>query len=332
MRFVVTGGAGFIGSHLVERLINDGAEVTVLDNFSTGHRENLSWIASDRLEVIECDIGISGSWGEEFRDVDGVFHLAALADIVPSIKNPDKYFNSNVTGTLNILEACRTNDVGRVVYTASSSCYGDDAPVPTNEVDLTDPKYPYALTKLLGEQLMFHWGRVYGISCQSFRLFNVYGTRSRTSGSYGAMFGVFLAQKLANEPLTVVGDGAQSRDFIYVSDVVEALVAGMNSGKGGEVFNVGTGMPISVNHIVDLLGCEKVFIPKRPGEPDITQADNSKAKSLLSWEPTISIEDGVNRLLAEINYWSEAPVWTQESIAEETKDWFRCMGRNEIES
>ena len=246
MRSLVTGGAGFIGSHLVDKLLALGHEVTVLDNFSTGRKENLSHVAG-QVEIVECDLSESGSWIENFARTDFVFHLAALADIVPSIQNPEDYFKANVDGTFNVLQASKKADVKRFIYAASSSCYGIPEQYPTNENAEIKPQYPYALTKRMGEELVLHWSQLYKLPALSLRFFNVYGTRSRTSGTYGAVLGVFLAQKLANKPLTVVGDGTQTRDFTYVTDIADALIAAAQSNKAGEIYNVGSGKTVAVN-------------------------------------------------------------------------------------
>ena len=219
---IITGGAGFIGSHLAEFLIKQDYYITVLDNFSTGHHENLAHL-KDNIKIIDCDISKEGSWIKEFNKVNWVFHLASLADIVPSIQKPGEYFRSNVNGTFNVLQASLAAKVKKFIYAASSSCYGIPDNYPTSEDAEIKPQYPYALTKRMGEELVLHWAKIYKLSAISLRLFNVYGPRSRTSGTYGAVFGVFLAQKLANAPYTVVGDGSQSRDFTYVSDVVNAF-------------------------------------------------------------------------------------------------------------
>ena len=224
MKSLVTGGAGFIGSHLVDALYELDDEVIVLDNLSTGRLENLAYLFDD-IKFVKCDVSIRTGWSTEFENVDRVFHLAALADIVPSIKNPGQYYRSNVDGTFNVLEASRSENVGRFVYVASSSSYGIPSIYPTPENAEIDPKYPYALMKYMGEELVLFWSQLYNLPAISLRLFNVYGPRSRTSGSYGAVFGVFLAQKLAGRPYTVVGDGQQTRDFTFVSDVVTALIA-----------------------------------------------------------------------------------------------------------
>lgn len=326
MKLLVTGGAGFIGSHLVDRLLSDEHSVTVIDNFSTGRHENLSHHKDNKnLNVFDADVSDCTKIMQYFEDIDIVFHLAALADIVPSIVNPVEYYNSNVTGTMCVAESSRLSGVKKLIYTASSSCYGIPDVYPTPEGSEIRPQYPYALTKYLGEQIVLHWGQVYKLPVISLRLFNVYGPRSRTSGTYGAVFGVFLAQKLAGKPFTVVGDGNQTRDFIYVSDVVEAFIKAAYSDVKNEIFNVGSGNPQSVNKLVSLLGGEKILIPKRPGEPDCTWADISRIKNLLNWEPKVSFEEGTRKILENIDYWKDAPVWTPEKIEVATKGWFEYL-------
>jgi UDP-glucose 4-epimerase len=325
MKTIVTGGCGFIGSHVVDLLLEKGHQVCVLDNMSTGRRENLEHV-KDEVEIIECDLSEQGEWISAFKNTGMVFHLAALADIVPSIQQPQAYFNSNVNGTFNVLQASREVGVKRFIYTASSSCYGIPDVYPTPESAPIQPQYPYALAKRLGEELVLHWCQLYKMPALSLRFFNVYGPRSRTSGAYGAVFGVFLAQKLARTPFTVVGDGNQTRDFTYVSDIADAILTAAESNYYGEVYNVGSGKTVSVNRIADLLGGEKVFIPKRPGEPDSTFADTTKIERDLNWKAKVSIEEGVKELLKNIDYWKEAPVWNPDSIAEQTKDWFKYLG------
>jgi UDP-glucose 4-epimerase len=323
---VVTGGAGFIGSHLVERLLADGHRVTVVDNLSTGRLKNLAHVQADpRLSFEEADVSDAKRIAPFFRGVDWVFHIAALADIVPSIQNPLVYHRSNVDGTVAVLEAARHAGVKRFLYTASGSCYGIPDMLPTPETAPIRPQYPYALTKWVGEQCALHWAHVYKLPVVSLRLFNVYGPRSRTSGTYGAVFGVFLAQKLHNQPLTIVGDGTQTRDFTFVTDVVDAFLTAARSDVSGEVFNVGSANTYSVNRLAELLGGEVVHIPKRPGEPDCTFADITKIRRVLGWTPRVSFERGVETMIDNIEYWREAPVWNPASIAEATREWFAYL-------
>ena len=326
MHTVVTGGAGFIGSHLVERLLADGHQVTVIDNLATGRVTNLQAVSQrPGFRCVEADITDAGAIAPHFTDVDWVFHVAALADIVPSIQRPLDYYHANVDGTAHVLEVARAAGVKRFIYAASSSCYGIASQVPTPETAPIQPQYPYALTKWLGEQLVLHWGQVYRMPVLSLRLFNVYGPRARTTGAYGAVFGVFLAQKRAGKPLTVVGDGSQTRDFTYVSDVVDALVHAAASAVSGEVFNVGSGGTYAVGRLAEMIGGSLVHLPKRPGEPDGTFADISKIRRVLGWEPRVAFEEGVRRMLQQLDEWREAPVWTPESIADATRDWFHYL-------
>jgi UDP-glucose 4-epimerase len=327
MLYLITGGAGFIGSHLVDRLLAAGAHVRVVDNFVVGRRANLDQHAGHPcLEIIEGDVADLDTAEAACAGADRVFHLAARADVVPSIEQPVAYFRANVDGTLAILEGARRANVKRFVYTASSSCYGIPDAYPTPETAPASPQYPYALTKYLGEQLVLHWAQVYGFPALSARLFNVYGPRARTSGTYGAVFGVFLAQLLANKPLTIVGDGTQTRDFTFVSDVVDALLLLADSGVVGEAFNVGTGTPMSINELVRLLGSPPaVHIPKRPGEPDCTWADVSKIANRLGWSPRVGFAEGVAVMREHLEHWRDAPVWTVEKIAAATARWFEAL-------
>ena len=330
MKTIVTGGAGFIGSHVVDRLLSDGHQVTVIDSFITGRPENLDHQKDHpNLNLIEADVTEIDLTAIHFKDVDWVFHLAAVADIVPSIQHPDRYFKSNVDGTFNVLELCRHNNVKRFVYAASSSCYGLPDIFPTPETAEIRTEYPYALTKYLAEQLVLHWGHVYKLPVVSLRFFNVYGPRSRTSGTYGAVFGVFLSQKLNNKPFTIVGDGNQTRDFTFITDVVNACVMAVESGLTNEIMNVGSGGTYSVNRLIELIseGEDVIHIPKRPGEPDCTYADITKIQELLGWQPKVSFEEGVKIMLENIDYWKEAPVWTPETIADATKDWFEYLSK-----
>jgi UDP-glucose 4-epimerase len=324
MNVIVLGGAGFIGSHLTEYLLKKKYSVKIIDNLSTGRIENIYHLKKN-LKFIKADISKKGNWEKEFKNTDYVFHLAALADIVPSIDNPEKYYRSNVTGTLNVLQAIKKFKVKKLIYSASSSCYGIPKKYPTKETEKINPIFPYAVTKYLGEQLILYWSKIYNINYISLRLFNVYGPRSRTSGTYGAMFGVFLAQKLSNKPYTMVGNGNQSRDFTYVSDVVEAFEMVAKSTLKNKIFNIGSNKTIQVKTIIKYLKGDYVKIPKRPGEPDITFADIKKIKKELNWKPKVDIEKGIKIMLKNIHYWNKAPVWTVKSINKATKNWFKYL-------
>ena len=324
IKALITGGAGFIGSHLVDLLVSANIEVTVLDNFSTGRLDNLNHIKS-KIKIHKSDLCIDNNLEVYTKDIDWVIHLAALADIVPSIQNPEAYYNVNVNGTFRLLQACVKSNVSKFIYAGSSSCYGIPKIFPTPETAKINPQYPYALTKRLGEELVMHWCKVYKIPSISLRFFNVYGPRSRTSGTYGAVFGVFLAQKLANKPFTIVGDGSQTRDFTFVTDITKGILKAVKSNYFNKIYNLGSGKTVSINYLTKLLKGETVNIPKRPGEPEKTFADISKIRKELNWEPVISIEEGVSIILKNIDYWHNAPVWTPSKIEEETKDWFKSV-------
>jgi UDP-glucose 4-epimerase len=318
---VVTGGAGFIGSHMVDLLVERGYRVRIIDNLAGGREANLAQHAKNPdVTFLRRDIRELDPQDPLFVGARYVFHFAGIGDIVPSIERPTSYMSTNVQGTVHVLECARA--VGaKLIYAASSSCYGL-ADTPTDEDHPIRPQYPYALSKYQGEQAAFHWHQVYRLPMNSIRIFNAYGTRSRTSGAYGAVFGVFLRQKLAGAPFTVVGDGTQRRDFLYVTDIVQAFLAAAESERVGRVFNLGAGRPQSVNRLVELLGGPVVHIPKRPGEPDVTFANISRITTELEWQPKVSFKEGVGRIMAEIDYWRDAPLWDAASIADATRTWF----------
>ena len=319
---VVTGGAGFIGSHMVDLLVDRGFSVRVIDSLVGGREENLAHLENNHALVAEWrDIRSYAPEDLLFRDARYVFHFAGIGDIVPSIERPLEYMSANVLGTAQMLECARHARVEKFVYAASSSCYGL-AQVPTREDHPIDPRYPYALSKYQGEQAAFHWHQVYKLPVNSIRIFNAYGTRSRTSGAYGAVFGVFLRQKLAGKPFTVVGDGTQTRDFLYVTDVARAFLAAAQTSRTGRIYNLGAGNPQSVNRLIELMGGDPIYIPKRPGEPDCTWADIALITSELDWRPVVTFEEGVAKILANIDYWRNAPLWDPDSIATATKTWF----------
>ena len=296
---------------------------------SVGKTKNFAgFVDSSNFEFFELDVSNLEDLSKVFTGIEWVFHLAALADIIPSIENPDDYFKANVVGTFNITKLSTQNNVKRFVYAASSSCYGIPKYFPTTEESECNPQYPYALTKFLGEQIVDHWSAVYNLPALSLRLFNVYGPRARTSGTYGAVFGVFLAQKLAGAPFTVVGDGTQTRDFTYVSDVCQAFLAAAESNLTGEIMNVGSGNTYQVNELVRLLGGPVVRMPKRPGEPDCTFADITKIKQKLGWSPTVNLKEGVQIMLEHINDWHDAPLWDVSGIEKATEPWFRYLDKD----
>jgi UDP-glucose 4-epimerase len=326
---IVTGGAGFIGSHMVDVLLSRGFRVRVIDSLISGRESNLSQHAGNaKLDLETIDIRQLDRESPIFRGARFVFHFAGVGDIVPSIESPLEYMSTNVLGTIHVLESARHAGVEKLVYAASSSCYGI-ASVPTREDHPIAPQYPYALSKYQGEQAVFHWEKVYGLPVNSVRIFNAYGTRSRTTGAYGAVFGVFLKQKLAGKPFTVVGDGSQRRDFVYATDVAEAFLTVAQTDRTGEIYNLGTQNPQSISRLVELLGGDVVHVPRRPGEPDCTWAEIGKISTELGWRPEVSFEEGVRRVLARIEDWREAPLWNPESIAAATRSWFVALSPEE---
>jgi UDP-glucose 4-epimerase len=332
---LVTGGAGFIGSHLVESLASQGLEILVIDNLSVGRKVTIDKLlaAYSRLSFELFDVAF-----DDFNSLKNIYtfgpdikivHLAARADIVPSIEDPTLYFDANVVGTQRLLEFARQLNCKRFIYAASSSCYGIPAEYPTKEDARISCEYPYALTKYLGEELVTHYSKIFNLSAISLRFFNVYGPRARTSGTYGAVFGVFLGQKFNDLPLTIVGDGEQTRDFTFVTDVADAIVASL-SVPHPELpadirFNIGSGKTISVNEVARLISDQFVYIPKRPGEPDCTFADFAKFTALTGWTPKVNIREGVSRLLEASDDWKDSPAWTPESIEEATRSWFEYL-------
>lgn len=289
-KHIVTGGAGFIGGHIVNKLLDSGDEVTIIDNFSSGSSK-----ANPAAKLINLDIGERSSrlsLCEAMEGVDTVFHCAALARVQPSIENPQKYHKANVDGTFNILLSARDSGVRRVVYSASSSAYGDQKSMPLDESMPTGPMSPYGLQKLIGEQYCSVFSICYGLETVSLRYFNVYGEGQVVGGAYSTAVGIFLKQKQEGSKLTVTNDGEQRRDFTYVGDVAEAnILASISEKVGkGEVINIGKGKNYSMNEIADIIGGEKEYIGDRL-EPKETLADNSKAKELLGWEPKVDIKD-----------------------------------------
>ena len=295
MKYIVTGGAGFIGSNLVDLLIDKGHEVDVIDNFSTGKKEN----CNKKAQYFELDISDYTNYDDLKKILlgsDGVFHLAALPRVQESIDNPLHFEKNNTLSTINILKACADSHVNRLVYSASSSAYGNAIKLPLQEEDPVNPISPYAMQKYYGEVACKMFANVYGIETVSLRYFNVYGERQSLEGAYALVMCVFARQRLNNEPLTIRGDGEQRRDFTHVKDIAKANLLAMNSKKvgNGEVINIGNSDNRSVNQIAKMIGGPTVNVDPVV-EPRETLADNSKAKNLLGWTPSVMIEDWVKK-------------------------------------
>ena len=299
--FLITGGAGFIGSHLAEELLRRGEEVRILDNFSTGKRENIE-LLGDRVELLEGDLRSYHIVREAVDGVDYVLHQSALPSVPRSVKDPITTNDVNVGGTLNILDAAKDAGVKRVVYASSSSVYGANAAVPKREDMLPEPISPYAVAKLTGEKYCQVFSRTYGLETVCLRYFNVFGPRQDPGSAYAAFIPIFITGMLADRPLTIHGDGTVSRDFTYIANVVQAnLLAVEAEGVGGEVLNVACGTSLSLNDIVlrlrELLGTEGKITYGEPRVGDVPKslADIGKAKGLLGYDPTITAEQGIER-------------------------------------
>ena len=297
LKSIITGGAGFIGSNLADHLVNAGHKVIVLDNFVSGKKINLSHHKKKNLKIIKIDISTNKDLKKYFKGVNFVFHLAGLAEIIPSFKNPKKYFLNNVLGTLNVLEAAKKEKIKKLIYAASSSCYGNPNTFPTSESAKIDLKHPYALTKFMGEELVMNYASMFNMPNISFRFFNIYGPRLKTSGPYSAVIGKFLMQKKNRKYLTIVGDGKQTRDFIHVDDLADVFLKIIKSKHVNKIYNLGSGKKTSINTIAKILNGKKKFIPIRPGEPRNSLANVSKLKKDINWKPKISIELGIKKLL-----------------------------------
>lgn len=317
MKCLITGGAGFIGGHLAKRLAQMGHDVVIFDLLSSIYKGSFGpGITYYHRDITQPAL-------HDFRS-DWVFHLAALTDIVPSIESPCSYHHTNVDGTVNVLDHCVRLGVKKLIYAGSTSVYGIPTEYPTPETAPCKPCYPYALTKHLAEQCVLHWGKVYKLPVISIRITTAYGPgMSVSAGGYGSAFKVFMAQKAHGAPYTVIGDGTQSRDFVFVGDVVDAFIKAAESEVQDEIFNVGSGNPSTIKRLLELLGDSDnvVYIPKRPREPNITWADISKIREMLGWEPKVTLEKGVDTMLLELSEWNKVKVWDKEAIKGVTAKW-----------
>lgn len=292
-KVIVTGGAGFIGSHLVDALVKKGAEVHIIDNLTTGKKENIN----PKAIFHKADIRQLEKIKPIFKNARFVFHLAALPRVQPSIQDPKTSNDVNTAGMLNVLISAKNAGVRRLIYSASSSAYGDQKKFPLKETFPANPLSPYGLQKYIGELYCRLFHTIYGLETVSLRYFNVYGPRSATEGAYTLVIGRFLKQRQLNKPITIVPDGEQSRDFTHVYDVVKANMLAAESGKvgRGEVINIGGGHDYSVNEVARLIGGPTVFMEPRI-EPRRTLADITLAKKLLGWEPQVKFEKGIEEL------------------------------------
>ncbi len=297
--YLVTGGAGFIGSNIVKKLTERGDTVRVLDNYIGGKMEQRM---IPGVEYVEGDIRNQEDVRQAVQGIDGIFHLAAVPRVTYSVEHPFETNEHNVTGTLNVLVAARDAGVKRVVFSTSSSVYGGSkGETPVTEDSKFEPKSPYALQKLAGQEYCRIFSELYGLRTVSLCYFNIYGPLMDPNGAYALVIGKFLLQRLNNQPLTICGDGEYYRDYTHVNDVVAANIAAMESPKvgQGEMINIGNNAPFSVNQLADVVGGERVFVDPRPGDVRFTRANNTKAKELLGWEPTIKLEDGIAQLKKE---------------------------------
>ncbi|MFA6547724.1 MAG: NAD-dependent epimerase/dehydratase family protein [Candidatus Magasanikbacteria bacterium] len=292
-KLIVTGGAGFIGSHLADKLIELGHEVIVIDNLMLGKKE----FVNKKADFVKEDIRDYKKIVKYFKGADAVFHLAADPRLPVSIEDPITTHEINVTGTINVLEAARQNGVKKVIFSSSCAVYGDVKTLPINESEGTNPLSPYGLHKLMGEQYCRLYSSLFDLPTVCLRYFNVFGPRKLANGSYPMVIPVFLDQKKNNLPLTIVGDGTATRDYVHVQDVVQANILAWESSVGGGLsINVGSGKQSSVNEIASLIDGDRKQIPERKGEMKNIQADISRAKELLKWEPTIDLENGIKEL------------------------------------
>lgn len=297
-KIVVTGGAGFIGSHLTDKLLDLGYKVRVIDNFCIFKNPKEFFYKNPKAEYYKYDIRNLNLLTKAFKDADTVFHLAALARIQPSLKNPGLYQEVNALGTMNVLLAAKRAGVRRVIYSSTSSIYGLKNKPPVKEEMMPDPLNPYAATKLAGEYYCKIFSSAFGLETVILRYFNVYGPRQPDVGSYTPVIARFLEQLSKGTPMTIIGDGRQTRSFTYVNDVIKANILAMKSKKvgQGEIINIGSIKKYNINQLAEYIGGKVVYVPPRPAEVRHSSADISKAKKLLGWKPSIDLEQGLNQL------------------------------------
>ncbi len=320
MRAIVTGAAGFVGSHLVEHLIQANWEVIALD------RQRPRSVEAGVYRYALCDLEDHASVGQLKLEADVVCHLAGYGEMLGALRDPAAYLQANVIGTAAALELARAAGAQRFVYAASSSCYGAHPPVPTAEDAPIDTGHPYALSKWMGEQAVFHWARVYGLEVNSLRLFTAYGPRMRKSDALGPVLNIFLAQRVHGVPLTIVGDGTQGRDFVHARDVAAAFHMAAITPWHGRIWNVGSGETQTIDHLADLIGGPTVRIPERHGDPHTARADITRIQCDLDWHPRVSFAHGLAELLADTAPWRDAPVWTPDTMMRETAQWQALLG------
>ncbi len=323
---LVTGAAGFIGSHMVDFLLKKKYYVIGIDNLSNGSIKNLSFAKKDKkFKFLKKDFSRVKK-NEIPKNIHFIFHYAGIGSVVPSIEKPLKYFQNNALKTIQFLEFLRNNRINfkKFVYAASSSCYGLFSKK-TNENTRISIQHPYAYSKYVGEQSCLLWAKIYKLPIISIRIFNAYGIRFKTTGAYGSVIGVFLRQKLSNYPLTISGNGNQKRDYIYISDVVNAFFLGAKSKHVNKIYNLGCGRPNTINKLSKLISNEFQKIPYRKGEPFATHANISKIKKDFNWKPKVSFKEGMKIIVNNIHEWKSAPLWTSKSIKKYTKNWTKYI-------
>lgn len=325
MKVLITGIAGGIGSQLARQCLENNFDVIGVDNLITGNLENIK----DLIPKINIrTISIFKMKELENQKIDYIFHLAGIADIVDSVSNPRDYFYNNVMGTVAVMEFARATGVKKVIYAASSSCYGMTEQFPTAEDTPINCEYPYAFSKWQGEEVIKHYSKVYKIPYVSLRLFNVYSPYAKPNNSYGAVFKVFLKQFIERKPFTIIGDGMQMRDFIHVKDVCRAFIKAAELDVQNEVINIGASNPCGIYHLSKMIAGEdypRQYLPWREGEPKVTYADIRKANRLLNWFPLIKIKDGVEEMLENLSNYADAPLWTEETILKKQTEWNKYL-------